>query len=145
MLYINVTRNTDGFLLTAQVVGEDAVKVLREKFPRNLESRNDWRTFEAAKEIAVKLGTGYIAADSGANVSPRYDVVALPKVGDKVSYAFNGDYYPCGTITNISASLKLITTSEGQKFYRRGQTGKWVYNGTWSLVQGHISRLNPEF
>jgi hypothetical protein len=77
--------------------------------------------------------------------SPRYDVIQLPKVGDDCSYAFNGDYYPCGQVKSISKSLKIIVTTEGQKFYRRGETGTWKYNKTWSLVKGHISKLNPEF
>jgi hypothetical protein len=146
MLYVNVTRLAeDGTLLTAQIVSGDAVAVLRAKFPRNLETRNNWHTFEAAKEVAAKLGPGFIATDAGPHVSPRYDVIALPKVGDLVSYAFNGDSYPCGEIASISKSLKVIVTTEGQKFYRVRETGAWRYNRTWSLQAGHVYKQNPEF
>lgn len=146
MIYVNTTRAQDGALLTAQVVSGGTVELLRTKFPRNLESRNDWHTFDAAKEVAAKLGADYLAIDAGVHVSPRYDVIKMPKVGDKVSYAFNGDYYPCGEIKSVSKfPHRVIVTTEGQKFYRRGDSGSWKYNRTWSLVQGHISRLNPEF
>lgn len=145
MLYIEVTREA-GKISSAIVLTEEQVKTMHEaRLYLNKESRWDWRTFEAAKEVAAALGPDYIATDSGPCVSPRYDVIKLPKVGDKVSYAFNGDYYPCGEIVSVSDSKKLIVTSEGQKFYRRGQSGVWKYKQTWSLVQGHISRLNPEF
>lgn len=111
------------------------------------QSRWDWKTFQDAQKIAAALNVyspeTYVATDSGPNVSPRYDVIKLPKVGDKVSYSFNGDTYPCGTVKSVSPSLKLIVTTEGQKFYRRGETGKWIYNGTWSLVGGHIEERNP--
>ena len=140
MLYFIVTRYTDGKIIRAEVADEAARKGVG-----SVETRNDWKTFEAAKEVAAALGPKFIATDAGSHVSPRYDVQELPQVGDKVSYAFNGDYYPCGVIVSISKSLKVIVTSEGQKFYRKRETGSWKYNGTWSLVSGHISRLNPEF
>jgi len=111
--------------------------------------RWDLDSLEDAQRIAdgaTKLtGHLYIATDAGEWVSPRYDVVEAPTVGDEVSYAFNGDYYPCGVITAISKSLKLITTSTGRKFYRRRESGSWLNNGMWSLVSGHHSQINPEF
>lgn len=112
---------------------------------RQIESRWDWKTMGDACRIACLLGSEYIPTDAGPNVSPRYDVIKLPQVGDKVSYAFNGDSYPCGTIKSISESKKLIVTTEGQKFYRRRNTGSWVYNGTWSLQAGHCYKQNPSF
>ena len=69
----------------------------------------------------------------------------LPAINDPVSYAFNGDYYPCGVITKISKNFKMITTSEGQKFYRQGDANQWKMHKTWSLVKGHIERQNPHF
>jgi len=30
-------------------------------------------------------------------------------------------------------------------FYRKRQTDVWKADGIWSLVDGHINRLNPEF
>jgi hypothetical protein len=73
------------------------------------------------------------------------DIGEAPAVGDEVSYAFNGDYYPCGTIKSISASFRLIITTEGQKFYRRRESACWKYNGVWSMVDGHREELNPHF
>lgn len=98
-----------------------------------------------AKVLTDKTGDLWIATDAGPGVYPRYDVVEAPKVGEKVSYAFNGDYYPCGEIVSISESLRVIKTSSGKRFYRRKLTGAWINNGTWCLVPGHVSRLNPEF
>ena len=135
MLYINVTRE-NGKAVSAQVLDDYNV---------DAETRNDWRTFEAAKEVAAVLGSGYIATDAGSHVSPRYDVCQLPKIGDKVSYAFNGDSYPCGIITAISKSLKVISTSEGKKFYRVRESGCRKNAGTWSLVNGHHYKQNPSF
>lgn len=115
---------------------------------KGFENRNDWKSLSDATRIAEGLtkttGVLYIATDAGETVSPRYDVIVAPKVGDEVSYSFNGDTYPCGTIVKISESLRTITTSDGKKFYRRHQTGSWVKGG-WSLVQGHHYEQNPHF
>jgi hypothetical protein len=112
-------------------------------------TRHDIKSVEQAAEIAESAqnvtGKTYLPVDSGSGVWPRFDVIEAPAVGDDVSYAFNGDYYPCGQIASISASFRLITTTEGQKFYRRKQTANWKYNGVWSLVDGHRSELNPSF
>lgn len=109
------------------------------------ENRNDWKTFEAANEVAAALGSDYIATDAGPCVSPRYDVIKLPQVGEAVSYAFNGDSYPCGHITKISKSKRRIETSEGKIFFRRKLSGAWINNGTWSLIGGHVEKRNPHF
>jgi len=69
----------------------------------------------------------------------------LPAINDPVSYAFNGDYYPCGVVTKISKNFKMITTSEGQTFHRQGAANQWKMHKTWSLVKGHIERQNPHF
>jgi hypothetical protein len=69
----------------------------------------------------------------------------LPALNDPVSYAFNGDYYPCGVVTKISKNFKMITTSEGQTFHRQGAANQWKMHKTWSLVKGHIERQNPHF
>lgn len=141
MLYITVTR-TEG-KVTAASVHETPNPVC--------ETRNNWKTFDDAKEVAAALGEGFIATDAGSNVSPRYDVQCLPKVGDDVSYAFNGDSYPCGKIVSISKSLKVIVTKdeakgEGvKKFYRVRETGTWRNAGTWSLISGHHYTQNPSF
>lgn len=112
-------------------------------------SRWQFETFAMAERIAASAtkltGELHIATDDGEYHSPRYDVIAMPKVGDKVSYAFNGDYYPDGEIVNISASLRIITTTSGRKYYRRRLKGLWLNGRMWCLVQGHVSRWNPEF
>ena len=111
--------------------------------------RHDLTSYGQAADVAFFLteqtGRLHIATDAGEWMYPRYDVIEAPKVGDKVSYAFNGDYYPCGEIVSISESLKVIKTSTGKRFYRRKLTGAWINNGTWCLIPGHVSRLNPEF
>jgi hypothetical protein len=127
-----------------------------------MQSRNDWKDFATVERIAAELNMAqenkpqderkhYVATDSSANVSPRYDVIEAPKVGDAVSYSFNGDTYPCGHVTHISDSYRVITTTgdgtppKRMKFYRRRLSGSWVNNGTWSLVSGHIYEQNPSF
>ncbi len=155
MLYVNVNRSFRA-IVSARVATDDEVKLHHTTNTFNLESRNTWKTFEAAKEVAAALNDPrpqvqnllrdeYIATDAGAHVSPRYDVIKLPKVGDKVSKAFNGDSYPAGVIKSISKSLKLITTDGGDKFYRVRETGSWRSGGTWSLTPGHVYTQNPSF
>lgn len=120
-----------------------------DSYDSRYQSRNDWKSFERVVEIAAQLtettGVLYIGTDAGSHVSPRYDVIAAPVLGAKVTGAFNGDYYPEGEIVKISASLKRVETSTGAVFFRRKNSGAWIKNGTWSMVEGHISRLSPEF
>lgn len=147
MLHVAVIRSF-GVALTASVASKASVKqhyVLASSAGNHLETRNDWKTFDAAKEIALLLGDEFIATDAGPHVSPRYDIVKLPKIGDKVSQAFNGDHYPAGQIKSISKSLRLIVTDTGLKFYRVRETGSWRNQGTWFLEAGHHSELNPSF
>jgi len=112
-------------------------------------NRNDFNSLTdaevAAQDATALTGTTYIATDAGGYVSPRFDVKRLPQVGDQVSYSFNGDSYPDGEIKAISPTLKVITTTTGGRYHRRGQTGSWVKGGTWSLVQGHHNKRNPSF
>ena len=112
-------------------------------------NRNDFDSLMLAQAIADSAtrlsGTKYIATDSGPYCSPRFDVVAMPSVGDDCSYAFNGDSYPCGKVASISKTLKKITTTEGEVFYRRKLSGSWLKNSTWSLVKGHVATQNPHF
>lgn len=115
-----------------------------------VQDRNNWFTFEEAERIAKLLNETdksdrYIAVDSGEHVRPRYDVIEVPQIGDPVSRAFNGDYREAGHIAKISKSLKIITTDTGVRFFRRKQTAKWIESGTWSMVHGHKSELNPSF
>lgn len=149
MLHVAVIRSGIGRFgkpLSASVVSKASVEQhYRTPLAYPLETRNDWKTFEDAKEIAALLGDEFVATDAGKNVSPRYDITQIPKVGDKVSQAFNGDHYPAGQIKSISKSLKLIVTDTGLKFYRVRETGSWRNAGTWFLEAGHHSELNPSF
>lgn len=100
-------------------------------------------------DSASKLsGAAYLAIDGGECVSPRYDVIKAPAVGDEVSKAFNGDYYPVGKIVAIGKEFKRIRV-EGECgvliFFRRKLSGCWKYKGMWNLVGGSVSRWNPEF
>lgn len=140
MLSIQVTRE-NGKAISATVL---------EGFDPAAENRNHWATFEEALEVALLCGKEYVATDAGAYCSPRYDVVRAPQVGDEVSYAFNGDYYPCGTVKQISASGRRVVAGpdfagQDRVFFRRRATGSWIHNGTWSLVPGHVEKRNREF
>jgi hypothetical protein len=138
---------------TIEAVTADAFEYDRD---RPYTYRGDFETMEQAEYIADCLNNlhrnksqrgvrNYLAIDNGAYCSPRYDVIELPQVGDDVSYGFNGDSYPCGQIKSISKSLKVITTTGGEKFYRRKQTGTWKMHKTWSLMKGHHNDRNPHF
>jgi len=110
-------------------------------------SRNDIEDFVYAENLA-EMATGltgeiHTAVDQGLHHYPRFDVIRVPHVGDEVSYAFNGDSYPCGTVTAITKSLRKVTTSGGRVFWRRKLSGAWVNNGTWSLQGGHVETRNP--
>ena len=96
-----------------------------------------------AKEVTESTGEEHIAATYGMN---DYTIFRMPQIGDEVSYAFNGDYRPCGTIVKITPT-KRITTSTGMTFSRISDT-KWKQGGkkgTWSMVRGHIDERNPHF
>lgn len=140
------------FLLNEAGVAVAAVEELSAEYrgTKNYTYRGDFKNFQRAVEIAEQItaatGELYLPVDNTANVSPRYDVIRAPAVGDEVSYAFNGDYYPCGKIVKISPTYKKITTDTGNTFYRtRLNSANWKMDGTWSLVRGHIERQNPCF
>jgi len=113
------------------------------------ETPHDWKSFERVTELARLLEATtkrkFLPVDNGSHTSPRYGLVEPPKLGDEVSYSFNGDTYPDGVITKITPKYH-ITTSEGHKYRRRGNRGYWLREGgTWSLVAGHIYEQNPSF
>lgn len=111
-------------------------------------TRCDFGSLEEAELMAVRAGADdYLAVDWGSGISPRFDVVKKPKIGDLVSYGFNGDCYPDGEIIRIGGGVKMIvTTSTGSRYYRRKNTGAWVkQGGTWRMVMGHHSTRNPHF
>lgn len=115
------------------------------------QSRWDWKSLEQVQKLAASAtkstGKLHIGIDNGPCISPRYDVVQAPAVGDPVSYGFNGDYYPDGNIVHITeGTLRIIKTDTGSTYYRRKQSGSWKKEGgTWSLVAGHIDERNPHF
>lgn len=117
-------------------------------------NRNDFDSFmmaqaiaDAASKFADKPGK-YIAVDKGPDVSPRFDVIAAPQVGDDVSMYFNGDAYPIGKIVAIKPDLKRIVVDGSKRgrliFIRRNQSAAWLNKG-WSLVPGIRNDFNLEF
>ena len=95
--------------------------------------------------LTLKTDEHHMMVDRGPSTDPRYTVIRTPKVGDPVSRAFNGDYYPDGEIARISPTFKVITTTTGTRFYRHGQSALWLANGMWSMVRGHRDERNPSF
>ena len=77
---------------------------------------------------------------------PNFRVFKMPEVGQPISYGFNGDWYPCGEIAQISKTFKKITSSTGETFYRRACGTAWARpGGTWSMTKGHHDCRNPHF
>lgn len=116
---------------------------------RSWTHRWDWKSYEMvvtlAKYVTAMTGNVFLPIDQGEHRGPRFDVMRAPAVGDEVSYGFNGDYYPDGTITKISKTW-IITTSTGKTYRRRDQTSGWYQpGGTWRLVAGHVDERNPHF
>ena len=111
--------------------------------------RTEMKTLARAEDIAAQataLGGARYVATENPSCWPRFDVVEALKVGDAVSYSFNGDTYPDGLIVKVSESLRVARTDTGSVYYRRGKTGTWVKaGGTWALVHGHRSERNPCF
>jgi hypothetical protein len=114
-------------------------------------STRDIVSIEQAEKIAADLASmgiaQFIVIDHGKWVSHRFDLVIPPQIGDEVSKAFNGDYYPDGKVIHVTkGTFRIVKTDTGGVYYRRGKTGSWIRKGgTWSLVQGHINRRNPSF
>lgn len=135
MLY--VTRNADG-----KVTGVSAERV------EGAESRWDWKDFATVEALAAEAslvtGTTYLPVDAGNAISPRFDIIEAPQVGDVVSYGIGGDRYPDGEIVSISASYKTVKTSTGHVYRRRKQSGSWR-NGSCSLISGYHDYRDPSF
>lgn len=141
-------------MLYVKMKNDVAVDVLND-FPGNdtfqeYESRGDWKTFESVTEVAAQvsefMGETYLPVDNGLHHYPRYDVARKPRVGDEVSYAFNGDSYPDGVIVSVGDGVRaVVKTSTGRKFNRVRKTGSWMNGNTWSLVNGHYDKRNPSF
>lgn len=100
----------------------------------------EWGEQEAtvyAEQLSSTLKRPYIAVQTAYGHRRKFDIIAAPQVGDKVSYTFNGECYPCGEIVRISPTLKKIITNHDKVFYRRGNTGQWMMHNTWSMIPGH--------
>lgn len=82
------------------------------------------------------------------------------KVGDEVSYGFNGDWYPAGRVARITK--KFLTTDSGHKFslvirtlwtkigeHEYADVDKEIFvsvgGGTWTLTKGRVREQNPHF
>jgi len=109
-----------------------------------------FETMELATAAAIELtnstGAEHIAYKTSYACDP-FVAGRLPQIGDKVSMGFNGDYYPEGEIVKIHKNHKRVITSTGREFTRVGdmrwkQGGK---NGAFSMIEGHISKMNPHF
>lgn len=129
------------------------------------QSRWDWKTYEAAADVAAKLNADaktdglvdaeghilfYLATDAGPHQSPRYDVIQAPSLGTFVSKSFNGDSYPIGKIVKIGKNFSRIYVGRESNpddvlcFYRRGLSGRWILKGgTWGMNQGRHNERNP--
>lgn len=129
----------------------DAIRDLIYPIPNH-----DIRSAEAAAEkLTVLLGFPFWPEDRGNGVSPRYGVRPGFRIGEPVSRAFNGDYYPVGFITKMSGqgNEKIgfrrieVTDTNGKVrvFWRRDMSGSWINAGMWSLVPGWHNDQNPEF
>jgi len=158
MMYVKIENGKAVRAATAEELAAEYDEIYSKRARRRdgWQDRNDWRELgydgvcRIAAELSAATGRLYLGTDAGPHVSPRYDVVEAPRVGDKVSRSFNGDSYPCGDVVSISASGRVITARESdgslRKFYRRRQTGSWIQSGgTWSLIGGHVSERNPSF
>lgn len=119
-------------------------------------NRNDFdkQHFDKVEELAANasrgLGKLYIAVDSGPSVSPRFDIILAPAVGDECSKHFNGDSYPVGKIVSITPKTMRCIIVEGPrgrlKFWRDVQSARWVLTGgTWGLIPGIRNDFNREF
>ena len=68
------------------------------------------------------------------------------KIGDDVSYGFNGDAYYAGKIVKISPAR--ITTDRGHKFSLvrgRGVAWRMVNTSCWYMFAGNHEYRNPSF
>src|SRR5271167_17825 len=125
----------------------DGIRKLNEG--ERYETRNDWTSFEQVTKIARLLSANtcrtYLPVDNGSHTSPRWDIVEPPKVGDKVSYSFNGDSYPDGEVVKVTKRHQ-VTTSTGNRYLRRRCSSIWLRTGgTWCLIPGHVYEQNPSF
>lgn len=112
--------------------------------------------FNTYEEALHAMEDGEIITYNSSALMP-YQVHTMPKVGDYVSTAFNGDYYPEGTITKISPTGAKITTSNGKVFQRSRKVdhdpdGRKFNRAQWMetdspfyMIHGYHDEKNPSF
>lgn len=101
-----------------------------------------------ARQATEVTGRLHVVIDNGSHrYGNRYDILEAPAVGDAVSYGFNGDSYPDGYITHVTAgTLRVVKTDTGSVYYRKKNSGAWVKKGgTWGMTKGHTQKINPHF
>lgn len=143
MLYVNRTRH-----IVADATDHTTIETWHAAGD-TIVSRAHWCTLTAAEQVAADLNivagsTLYLAIDNGAHVYPRFDVIRIPRVGDKVSYTYNGDTYPDGEVVRVGPTFHRITTSTGRVYHRGRKGGYWLHRGMWRLIPGHVSTTNWE-
>ena len=135
-------------MLFIKVENGKAVKIFNQftEDESSVQSRWDWKSFEQVQKLAedcsALTGKVYLAVDSGDHVSPRFDVIEAPAIGDLVSKAFNGDSYPEGEIVKITPTWQ-IKTSTGKTFRRVKNTSCWKDPNGYGLISGHHDERNP--
>ena len=112
----------------------------------------DVRTKEQAEAIMAEMQAAepdalFLVCEARYFRRSEFKVVKAPAVGDDVSRGFNGDYYPCGKVTYVTAkTAAVVRTSNGLEFRRRKNTSSWLQTGgTWSLISGIYDERNPSF
>lgn len=149
MLYVKIDSETGkacAVLTPSEVI---AMRNADGPYLRDIRCRGDWKSFAQAAEVAAQLNAScpdkYMATDAGPSTAPRYDVIAVPKVGELVSESFNGDTSPAGEIVKITPTLR-ITTSTGRRFNRIKESGCWaVVGGYGYMIAGYKTEQNPHF
>lgn len=103
------------------------------------------KTAERARDILNLAEPGQFFVYKSNYACDPWVVAKLPQVGEPVSEAFNGDYYPRGVIVKVSKTGAKVTTSTGHVFTRsRKRPSVWA-NGSFSMVPGHHDKRNPHF
>lgn len=159
-------KNGEAVYITTEspFTGTPALAVLKDEAGNVIDydsAENSFRldSFEQAEVVAAQLtakfGKIFLACDNGEHTSHQFGVMEAPKVGDPVSFGFNGDYYPCGVITRITPGWRIYAEDaskpEGARrqkttFNRKKKSSCWkMVGGTWSLVFGHVDERNPHF
>lgn len=133
----------------------NVTEVLTEKdegrHDRDVIYRGDIKDFDHAARLAEQasalLGRLCLPCDKGSWVHPRFDIIEAPRVGDPISYSFNGDSYPDGHIIKIGGTdCSRVYSDTGSVYNRRRKSASWIKRGgTWCMIAGHHNERNPSF